>query len=113
VAGDLEHQPPGQVVLGEHALGQVVTAAEREVAGPDQAVRLGQAHLGVVEQHPEQRPFPVRAAQRLVSRRVRGDRGEPAAQAEPPRQVQPGLRPGEHPGDRPQVGQVHGGLGTR
>jgi hypothetical protein len=50
VPGDLEHEAPGQVVLGEHLLGEVVTVAQRQVAGGDGAVGLGQAHLGVVEQ---------------------------------------------------------------
>ena len=75
VPGDRQHQPPGQVVLGQHRGGQVVPAAERQVAGGDPAVGLGQAHLGVVQQHGEQRPAPV----------GRPDPGQPAGPADAPR----------------------------
>src|SRR5690348_18184548 len=53
-------------------------------------------------------PISVRAAQDIGTFGV-GDGGQAAAEAEPPGQVHPGLRPGEDPGDRAQVGQVHGG----
>ena len=112
MTGDGEYQPPGQVVLGEHPLGQVLPAAQGQVAGPDQPVGLGQAHGRVVEQHAEQRPLPVGELQLLDAVRV-DDGGQPAAQAEPARQVHPGLGPGEDPGDGAQVGQVDGGHRAR
>src|SRR5690348_18090280 len=49
-------------------------------------------------------PISVRAAQDVGAFGV-GDGGQAAAQAEPPGQVHPGLRPGEDPGDRAQVGR--------
>ncbi len=106
VAGHLQHQPAGQVVLGQHHVGQVVAATQGQVPGRDPAVGLGQAHLRAVEQHGQQRPAPVGLADLGEPARTAGRGGQAAAQAVPAGQVQPGLRPGEHPGDRAQVVQA-------
>ena len=81
-------------------------AAEVQVAAGDLAVGLGQAHLRVVQQDREQRPGLVGGLHGGQPARAVRRRGQPAAQAEPARQVDPGLRPGEHPRDRPQLVQA-------
>ena len=106
VAGHLQHQPPGQVVLGQHQVRQVVAAAQGQVAGGDPAIGLGQAHLRVVEQHGQQRPALVGLPDVGQAARPAGRGGQAAAQAVPAGQVEPRLRPGEHPRDRAQVVQA-------
>src|SRR5262249_36434882 len=79
-------------------------AGERRIAAADAHVRLGQDHLGVVEDRGEERPGAVETrdlAQTGLTMR-RAVRLERRAQAIPARQVDAGLRPGERPGDRPQ-----------
>ena len=109
--GHRQHQAHGQVVFVQDQRGEVGPAAEREVARGNPAVRLGQAHLGVVQQDGEQRPLPVGSARCPQPAVAARGRREAAAQAEPAGQVHPGLRPREDPGDSPQV--IESGTGGR
>ena len=76
--------------------------------GARSRLALGQAHLGDVDEGGEQRPVAVGGAQGVVVTHGR----QPGAEAEPSRDVGPGLSPGEDPGDRPQVGEVAAARGT-
>ena len=98
MAGDREHPLHRQLVLLQHHGRQLGPVAQVQVALSDPAVGLGEAHLGVVEHHVEQRPFRVGVPE---LRQRRGS--EPAADSVPAGQVEAHLRPREHPRDRPQV----------
>ena len=81
----------------------VAVGNEAQVLARDAHARLGQRHLEVLDQRAEERPVAVQAAQSTdVLRRERG------ARAEPRRQQAAVLRPGEHPRDRAQGGQLRG-----
>ena len=74
-----------------------------EVAARDRQARLRERHLEVVDDRAEERQPLVEVAQRRVARlRERG------AAAEPRRQQHAVLRPGEHPRDRAERGEVVG-----
>ena len=94
-----EHLAAGAGEFVEHPLGEVGSASELEEPRCQPVIGLGQAHLGDVDEGGEDRPLAIRR-----SRQGRVTQGlEPAAEAVPPREVDPGHRPGEHPRDRPQV----------
>src|SRR6266487_1887533 len=63
VPGQLCRHRDRAVVLSEHARREVVAVAEAEISRGDIAVGLGQAHLRVLDEHAQQRPFAVRRPQ--------------------------------------------------
>ena len=77
---------------------------QRMVGHRDVEIRAREHRLDIIDQRAEERPLQEGALHCREAQRL--DRSaEAAAGAEPAGQQQPRLRPGEHPGDRPQ--RVH------
>src|SRR6478752_1236736 len=112
--GHREDLVDGALVLladpGEQA-GRVVRNQGAHVAGRDVEVGLGQRHLDIGQERPEERPGPVHLGQGLPPPVLAGG-GQTAADAVPAGQDEPRLRPTEDPRDGAQVVEAPGATGT-
>ena len=95
--GDREDALPSSVVLGQDQIGDARLTAEAQIVGCHEAIGLGEAHLGVVDQDVQQRPFGICNPELLERCRL-----QRAAEAVPTGKVEPDLRPGQDPGNRTQ-----------